>query len=439
MPDPRRSRVRLGALLALSLIVQFATTAWALQLRGPSFRDNPRVGLFWYSGATHFLSGRPHAVPVWVAVLAFACALAGPLLLPLVWRRPGPALAAVTAAAVLGTLVCAAQGLAAPFYVSVLFGVAAASFQRARAWAWSCAGAYWLGFALASFISVAGLVQIGWLVPLTLMSVGALLGPEFGRSRRDARAQLLRDAEARRAEEAQAERVRIARELHDVLAHSLSQINVQASVGLHLFDAQPEGARDALASIKDSSKQALGEVRQVLGMLRGDAPLVPEQGLAGLAALVDGLGAQGIEGTLTMRGGADVVRTPAAVQQAVYRIVQEALTNVTKHAGARHVSVEVDGGVPHGTFRYGVDTIGPLVVRISDDGVGAASAPSPDGRGLLGMRERAELLGGSFSAGPQPGGGFRVEASLPLPAGASRPTDAPGTTHTPGSPSGGTT
>ena len=203
--------------------------------------------------------------------------------------------------------------------------------------------------------------------------------------------------------------MRIARELHDVLAHSLSQINVQAGVGLHLIDRDPEQGRAALANIKAASKTALDEVRSVLGVLRdeaaGAAPLVPEPGLAQLPALVDGMREQGVAVALELRlpEGAEPAR---AVELAAYRIVQESLTNVLRHAGggAARVAVGVEGRM--------------LVLTIDDDGSARTTPPqgrgAGGGRGLEGMRERAALLGGRFQAGPRTGGGFGVRAELPL-------------------------
>jgi signal transduction histidine kinase len=397
-PDRRRSALRVWIPVVVSLIVQLVTTTAVIGISAARWHAQQRP---MRSPVNPLLDLAAHPVPPWVPAVLLPLALAGPALLLAMRRRPGPALAGVTVAAMAGTVLCAAQSYGAPFYVSVLFGAAGASYLRLRAWAWCCAGAYWLTFA-AAFLLTGNVVQLSWLVPLTLLSIGALIGPEFGRNRQEARARQLRDAEARRAEEAQAERVRIARELHDVLAHSLSQINVQASVGLHLFDSQPGKAAEALANVKDTSKQALDEVREVLGMLRGDeAPLAPGHDLAGIRELVDGARAQGLDATMGYEVP-DAARIAAATQQAAYRIVQEALTNVTKHARARRVEVAVAVAGER------------LRVRVADDGVGAAAAASPDGRGLLGMRERAELLGGGFSAQPRPAGGFEVTAELPI-------------------------
>ncbi len=211
----------------------------------------------------------------------------------------------------------------------------------------------------------------------------------------------------RKLSEVQAERVRIARELHDVLAHSLSQINVQAGVGLHLMERQPEKAKDALASIKETSKTALDEVRSVLGILRAEggadpsAPLVPEPDLSRLSGLVASVAGQGV--AVELENEITSV-PPAAVQLALYRIAQESLTNVLRHANAKKaiVSLREEARV--------------YLLTVTDDGVGAGSQSArkeSGGRGLLGMHERTELLGGTLQAGPLPHRGFRVMASIP--------------------------
>jgi signal transduction histidine kinase len=207
-------------------------------------------------------------------------------------------------------------------------------------------------------------------------------------------------ASERRVSVAQAERVRIARELHDVLAHSLSQINVQAGVGLHLMDRQPDKARDAQASIKETSKSALDEVRSVLGMLRAegaaiDAPLVPEPDLDRLPALVEGSGL-----TVELDDRLAHAEVPGQVQLALYRIVQESLTNVSRHATG---VTKVVASLAREDDQY--------VVSVRDDGRGETASES-GGRGLLGMRERAELLGGHLTAGPS-GDGFEVRGVIP--------------------------
>jgi signal transduction histidine kinase len=169
------------------------------------------------------------------------------------------------------------------------------------------------------------------------------------------------------------------------------------------MDAQPDKAREALASIKETSKSALDEVRSVLGILRAegvedDAPLVPESDLSRLDWLAASVSTQGIEITVTGRPG-DV---PQATQLAMFRIVQESLTNIVRHARATTAAVEL--GEADGFYQ----------VTVTDNGTAPAPTGETEGRGLLGMRERAELLGGTLSAGPLPGGGFRVTARIPV-------------------------
>jgi signal transduction histidine kinase len=207
------------------------------------------------------------------------------------------------------------------------------------------------------------------------------------------------EQERRQASE---ERLRIARELHDVLGHHLSLINVQAGVGLHLMDERPEQARTALRAIKQASAEALREVRSVLGVLRTEdeaAPRTPSPSLANLATLVDGERARAvIEG--------EPRRLPAELDRAAYRIAQEALTNVRRHAGPGARATVTIGYQP-----------GALTVRVDDDGRGAPTPDTDAGNGIAGMRARATALGGTLSAGPGPHGGFRVEARLPSPEG----------------------
>jgi signal transduction histidine kinase len=380
--DSRRSALRVWVPVAITAFVQLATTFGVLAARGlpagpPWLHRGPRVDQ-----------------PAVVVIAAVLLALLGPALLIRIRRRPAAFLIGVALTAVAGGALLITTVGSIAFYASVLFAIAIAVRHGARGWAWGVAGVLWLT-PIALYLVTRSPTSLFLLVPWTVVSILVLVIPERARNREVWR-------ERRRAEEAQAERVRIARELHDVLAHSLSQINVQASVGLHLFDTQPEKAAAALANVKNTSKQALGEVRQVLGMLRGDeAPLAPEHELAGIRQLVDGARAQGLDASLSYEA-ADAAGIGAPVQQAAYRIVQEALTNVTKHARARRVTVAVDASG------------GRLRVSVVDDGVGGAAIASPDGRGLLGMRERAELLGGTFTAGPRTGGGFEVTAELPV-------------------------
>jgi signal transduction histidine kinase len=251
-------------------------------------------------------------------------------------------------------------------------------------------------------VNVVGLAA--WL--LVLLSVSEVLRARRGRAEAAAHAQ---EEEARRR--VSDERLRIARELHDVVAHNISMINLQAGVALHLIDEQPEQARTALSAIKDASKEALVELRSVLGVLRQvdeteEAPRDPAPGLARLPDLVSQATAAGLGVTVDTEGTAPARPLPQGLDLAAFRIVQEALTNVSRHAGpAAKAAVRLTYGPDH------------LDVEVVDDGRGGASAgPSlGSGNGLTGMRERAESVGGTFEAGPRPGFGWRVHARLPLP------------------------
>jgi signal transduction histidine kinase len=202
------------------------------------------------------------------------------------------------------------------------------------------------------------------------------------------------EATARRASE---ERLAIARDLHDVVAHSISVINVQANVALHLMDRQPDRARDALTAIREVSGQALAELGPVLGALRdGGAPLAPVAGVSRLGELAARARAAGFDVSVTAEGAAREL--PAGVDAAAYRIVQEALTNTVRHSGGRTANV---------LLRYRDEG---LVIEVDDDGSGGVVN---SGNGLSGMAERARALGGTLEAGPRPDGGFRVLARLP--------------------------
>ena len=200
------------------------------------------------------------------------------------------------------------------------------------------------------------------------------------------------------------ERLRIARELHDVVAHTMATINVQAGVAVHVLPTRPEAAADALQAIKAASKEGLRELRAILNVLRqaDDAdPTQPTPGTAQLETLVDGARRAGLETTLSVTG--TPAPLPAAVDLAAYRIVQESLTNAIRHAGPAQASVWLS---------YGDDE---LRIDVADTGRGKPVGVSEGaGHGLVGMRERAAAVGGSVETGPSPGGGFRVAARLPL-------------------------
>jgi signal transduction histidine kinase len=212
------------------------------------------------------------------------------------------------------------------------------------------------------------------------------------------------------AQAATAERLRIARELHDMVAHSIGVIAIQAGAGSRVIDSQPAEARKALDAIEATSRESLAGLRRTLGTLRRAdpesgpraAPLDPAPGLADLDRLATTTLAAGIRVDLRWRGQRRPV--PADIDLSAYRIVQEAVTNVIRHAGTRDCRVTVD---------YGDDE---LSIEVDDDGRGCAEPGA--GYGIVGMRERVGLLHGRFSAGSRPEGGFRVTARLPLPVAA---------------------
>lgn len=223
------------------------------------------------------------------------------------------------------------------------------------------------------------------------------------------------DAEESRRRDAEqavaAERLRIARELHDVVAHAMSIVAVQSGVAAHVIDDQPDQARAMLGTINTVSREALDEMRRMLGVLRAgnDDPvgeLVPAPTLGDVRSLADSVQGTGLTVGLQVRG--DAVELTPGLDLAAYRIVQEALTNVVKHAGPAQVEIVVT---------YEPDAV---VITVTDDGRGAASGTTSGGggHGLVGMQERVDLYDGTLDAGPRTGGGFAVTARLPYRTGA---------------------
>jgi signal transduction histidine kinase len=237
---------------------------------------------------------------------------------------------------------------------------------------------------------------------------------EVVRIRSQRAAAIARSREDQLRRRASEERMRIARDLHDVLAHNISVINVQAGTALHLMDRQPERAREALTAIHEVSKQALTELRSVLGVLRtgdDDAPRTPSPGLSQLGDLVHSARSGGLDAQLRVTG--DWRELPAEADLGAYRIIQEALTNAARHSSSTTARVEVcyaAGGV-----RIQVDDDGPT--RVAGKGSGANGAPQAGGNGITGMSERTYALGGTLHAGPRSDGGFQVSAFLPTPDG----------------------
>jgi len=277
-------------------------------------------------------------------------------------------------------------------------GLRAAGVTAGVLTAWTAAGV------------VYGVAPVYVLPIVALTGVGATLAGDNVRTRRAylveleeraARAEELRAAEAREA--VAEERTRIARELHDVVAHSVGVMVVQAGAARHIAERDPARAAEALGTIERVGRESLQELRRVLGVLRSGPDdttgTAPQPDLAALDELLARCADAGLAVDLAVDGTPRPV--PAGIGLTAYRIVQESLTNVLKHAATRTASV---------SLAYRPEEI---AIEVSDDGRGAAAAVGPAGHGLAGMRERAATCGGSLVAGPRPGGGFRVRVVLP--------------------------
>jgi signal transduction histidine kinase len=343
--------------------------------------------------------------------LALAYALALLHTLPLAARRRFPG--TVLALCVASGLAVAALGLS-PIILGLAILVAVYSV--------AAYGDRWVslaGLAAAELGSAAVQLTPGRFQTPTVVSNALVIGAawllgHFVGVRRAYTARLERTAELERTRAEQArravaeERLRLARELHDVVAHSISVIAVQSGVGAHVAQTQPEEAAKALAAIEATSRAALIELRRLLGVLRQEGEpqgdLAPAPGLADLDGLLAEMAKAGLGVRLRVEGTPSPL--PAGVDLSAYRIVQEALTNVVKHAGPARAQVTI--GYRHQEVR----------VEVSDDGRGV-TAPTGDGRarvghGLIGMRERVQVFGGDLEVGPGPVGGFRVAARLPF-------------------------
>ncbi|MFF4628276.1 sensor histidine kinase [Streptomyces griseorubiginosus] len=347
--------------------------------------------------------------------LAGMLALQAGLVLPLLWRRRRPMVAFGVIAAVfalqwsLGVALRADVALFVALYSMALHG-------RLRQLPW--AGAVMAGAVLLVALRVSSAVSV-WdaLFFLSSTATAALtLGLMIrirraqlaGLRERAARLEIERDQRSRLA--TATERTRVAREMHDIVGHNLAVIITLADAGAYATDIAPERGKEALRLIGDTGRQALGELRRVLGVLRetgdraADGPeLSPQPGIADIGTLCATVRAAGLE--VVYRTSGDVETLDDGVQLTVYRIVQEALTNTMKHAadGARvHLAVVLTGTM--------------LSIRVKDTGpaVTPSGAPNEEGHGLVGMRERAALYGGTVTAGPTAGGGWRVEAVLDL-------------------------
>ena len=335
-----------------------------------------------------------------------------PVFAPLAWRRRYPV--AVLAVSVVGTLCFFYVG---PVRGPILLGSALAVYtvssvvERRLAMTIGAIAVFCLGSVsmrlspevwdrpvnAIAFVWTALAVAVGEAVSNRRAFVSAI-------EERARRAEHTREEEARRR--VAEERMRIARELHDIVGHHIALINVQAGVASHVLDTQPEQARQALAHVREAGRSALAELSATVAVLRqgdeSDAPHEPVPGLGGLPALLETFGRAGLQ---VSREDEGVPRSlPTTVDLTAYRVVQESLTNVRKHAGT---------SVARLRLAYRRDE---LHIEVEDDGPGPGSVAGPGtGHGLIGMRERAVAVGGSFRAGPGPAGGFRVCVDLPLP------------------------
>ncbi len=336
----------------------------------------------------------------WEQLLPIAAVL--PLAVRRLWPLP------VLGLAVLGAAVSIAFGVVAEPFFAVAFALYTVAATRPKQ--------RWMPTRLIGVLGGVGLVAaatvgpVGWLPVQPGQVAGEFVlgfsvvcvGWALGRAVRDRRDYTARVAEELAARSVTEERLRIARELHDVVAHSMSVITVKAGVAAHVAADRPAEVVDALRVIEQTGRDTLAEMRHLLDVLRSDAgpELAPSPGLDRLPELISRAGMAGVHVDLEVRGVADV---PNGVELSVYRIVQEAVTNVVKHAAPAWCQVRVAG------------TATEVRIEVTDDGPGVRVLPDREvgGHGLIGMRERVATYGGTFSAGPRPEGGFAVRAQLP--------------------------
>jgi len=412
--------------------VEESSTSW-----GPPWRQDRRTGRFTAPDPAAFARRRRRAVGPGASIVAgffhiggasnaagdggvfrpmqawvYALLLVGPV--ALLWRRRYPvAVFAIATAASIGFATFAApRWVYAVAPAIALFNLAklgrrwaamigaAAAFVAYLLVCWVFAGRLGLAAGVRPDLRDAVLLAIG-LTVLILLGGAAKVRSEHMVEMMKVRAERARAKEEQERRQASEERLRIARELHDVLGHHLSLISVQAGVGLHLMDSRPEQAREALTAIKTASAEALREVRAVLDVLRTEDEAAPRQPALGLSRLDELTADAGLPVTTKVTGAER--RLPAEVDRAAYRIVQEALTNVRKHAAAgATASISVD---------Y-LPTALHLAIRNDGPPVDDQSGGPGEGTGIAGMRERAQSLGGTLEAGPVDGG-FLVSVLLP--------------------------
>ena len=346
--------------------------------------------------------------------LAYVLVLAGSV--SLVWRRRAPiAVLAIVTAVIIAFWLRDYGALLSVLGLPAVYAVAAHAERRRQAW-WAL-GVAWVVLMIAASVSVLDRPDgFAYLQALSVAAflIGAMAAGVLIRNRerifvdterRAAAAEADRLAEAERA--VIRERSRIAREMHDVVAHGMSVVAVQAAAGREIVHTNPDKAAEVFARIEAVGRESLTELRRMLGVLRDtaddQASLTPQPGISDIAAAVAQSSSTGVATDLVIDGRQRAVSP--GIELTAYRIVQEALTNVRKHAG-RSASA---------TVRISYETE-VLVVEVTDDGCGAATSLSGvgAGNGLIGMRERVEIYGGEFTSGPRLGGGYAVHAVLPI-------------------------
>ncbi|MER7225610.1 sensor histidine kinase [Streptomyces rubradiris] len=413
------------------------------RLRGPWWREGAVAATafaFCLLGGVVRVDDTLSVPPAAACVIAVvSCAV-----LPVRHRAPLAALAATTA---VGVLVPSLGLLLTPLIVApaviTAYSYALAAHSERRA----ASAVLLTSVTLAASVPLSG--EFSWkdASRMAVVAASPLVAGVLGHSVRNRRAYLAAVQErARRAEESRdsearrrvtEERVRIARELHDLVAHQITLANAQAMVAAHLFDARPEQARESLRELVETTAGALDDLRATVGLLRqsGDAsgPAEPAPGLSRLPGLVESFHRAGLQVSVHQEGTAEPL--PPGVDLTAYRIVQEALTNVTRHAGTGNARVRL------------VWSRDRLTITVTDDGNNSPTAPDvpapaglsgtpgrPPGYGLIGLRERATAVGGDLVAGRRPRGGFLVRAQLPLQAAADTTRRSGGTPAVEGTP-----
>jgi signal transduction histidine kinase len=339
--------------------------------------------------------------------LAWAWALQTALLVPLVWRRKAPTAVFGVIAAVALAQWLTDRLLAADLALLIAFYTVAAYATARRVLL--AAGVLEFGTVLAAVrFAPPGTTLWAWILMSGMITAAGVIGTNM-RTRRaylaaleDRAARLERDRDQQALLAVADERARIAREMHDIVAHHISVMIALADGAGFTTRANPDQAQEIMGRVSDTGRQALDEMRRLLGVLRDNSPqpaLAPQPAVTDLDDLLGTVRAAGLPTQLTVTG--QPFTLPSSAQLVVYRVAQEALTNVFKHAGATSSQVRLHYHPGH-----------VLQVEVTDNGRGTSTTPAPGGHGLAGMRERAAVFGGTVEAGPQAGGGWRVSIRL---------------------------